>query len=164
MNNRNNRNIDLDDISMEPFFNFIERIIDIYERIIKIYSYGICVKCFKICYSKRFQQNFKNWTSGNNDIDKLIQNIQLSTHKSLSRAIEWIPYDRFYDIEYIAKGGFGIVHKANWIDGPIEECDDENNNWKRSLQNKCVALKSLNNSANVSLEFMNEVFLIYYST
>ena len=30
------------------------------------------------CNSKRFQQNFKNWTSGNSDVDKLIQESQLN--------------------------------------------------------------------------------------
>ena len=30
------------------------------------------------CNSKRFQQNFQNWTSGNSDIDKLIQESQLN--------------------------------------------------------------------------------------
>jgi len=42
----------------------------------------ICEKCNKICYAKRFQQNFKNWTSGNSDIDKLIQDTQLLEHSS----------------------------------------------------------------------------------
>ncbi|PKK62143.1 hypothetical protein RhiirC2_790802 [Rhizophagus irregularis] len=27
----------------------------------------------------------------------------------VKEALEWIPYDRFYDIEYIAKDGFYIV-------------------------------------------------------
>ena len=40
----------------------------------------------------------------------------------------------------------------------------KNENWKRYNQNEFVALKSLNNSKNVTLEFMNEVFLIYYLT
>src|SRR5438128_291804 len=88
----------------------------------------ICVECNKICPAKRFQQNFKNWTSGNNDIDKLIQDTQLSIHKYANWALEWIPYDRFYDIEYIAKGGFGKVYKANWINGPINKWDDKNEN------------------------------------
>ncbi|CAG8737163.1 26576_t:CDS:2 [Racocetra persica] len=26
----------------------------------------------------------------------------------------WIPFDEFEDIEYLGKGGFGIVHKATW--------------------------------------------------
>ena len=66
-------------------------------------------------------------------------------------------YDRFYDIEYIAKGGFGKVYRANWIDGYIHNWDNENKNWCRPYSNEFVALKSLNNSKNVTLEFMNEV-------
>ena len=119
----------------------------------------ICGKCNEICYAIHYQRNFKNWTSGNNDIDKFIQDIQLSVHTifEVYKALEWIPYDRFYDIKYIARDEFGKVYKANWIDGPIDEWDDENENWKRQYQNKFVALKSLNNSKNVTLEFMNEV-------
>jgi hypothetical protein len=112
------------------------------------------------CKVKYFQRNFKNWTSGNNTIDKFIQNAQLSSHVG-HEPLEWIPYDRFYDIKYIAKGGFGIVYKANWIDGYVDEWDDERRNWKRKGQNKFVALKSLNNSKNVTLEFMNEVRFFY---
>ncbi|GES85867.1 kinase-like domain-containing protein [Rhizophagus clarus] len=73
--------------------------------------------------------------------------------------LEWIPYDRFYDVKYVAKGGFGIVYRANWIDGYVDEWDDENQKWKRKGQNKFVALKSLNNSKNVTSEFMNEAIL-----
>ena len=29
--------------------------------------------------------------------------------------IQWIPFDEFKNIEYLAKGGFGEVHKATWI-------------------------------------------------
>src|SRR5947207_340840 len=118
----------------------------------------ICEKCNKICSAIRFQRNFKNWTSGNNDIDKFIQDTQLSAHDYASVALEWIPYDRFHGIIYIAKGGFCKVYRANWIDGPIVYWDKY---WKRR-HHKFVALKSLNNSKNVTLEFVNEVLLIYY--
>src|SRR5438034_11812609 len=72
----------------------------------------ICEKCNKTCYAIRFQQNFKNWTSGNDDIDKFIQDNQLSAHDFASVALEWIPYDRFHGIIYIAKGGFCKVYRA----------------------------------------------------
>jgi hypothetical protein len=62
-----------------------------------------CKICNKICNAIHFQQNFENWTSGNNDINKLIQNIQLMAHDDVKEALEWIPYDRFYNIEYIEK-------------------------------------------------------------
>ena len=71
--------------------------------------------------------------------------------------IQWIPYDRFYDIKYIAKGGFGKVYRAIWIDGHIDKWDEEDENWRRKNKDGFVALKSLNNSKNVTLEFMNEV-------
>ena len=113
-------------------------------------------KWCKACNAKHFQQNFEKWSSGNVDIDKFIQEAQLSANR-FSKVLEWIPYDRFYDIEYIAKGGFGKVYRANWIDGDIHKWDIENQNWKRHLPNDFVALKSLNNSKNVTLEFLNEV-------
>jgi serine/threonine protein kinase len=108
------------------------------------------------------QLNFENWTSGNNNIDKFIQDTQLSAHKAAHKALEWIPYDRFHNIEYIAKGGFGKVYKANWIDGYINEWDNKNQIWKRYDKGMSVALKSLYNSKNITLEFMNEVRVIYH--
>ena len=116
-----------------------------------------------------FQQTSKNWTSGNDDIDKFIQVTQLSAHDNLSKVLEWIPYDRFYDIEfeYVAKGGFGKMCRAKWIDGRIKRrsiWDYENQDWKREDQNMFVILKSLNNPKNFTLEFfMDEVYLIVYS-
>ncbi len=109
----------------------------------------------KACNAKHFQQNFEKWTSGNVDIDKFIQETQLSAN-NFANVIEWIPYDKFCDIEYNAKGGFGKVYRAKWIDGNILNWDNKNQNWKR-LNNEIVALKSLNNSQNVTLEFLNEV-------
>ena len=108
------------------------------------------------CNAKHFQQNFKNWTSGNDDIDKFIQHTQLSAEWYVN-VLEWIPYDRIYDIKFIAKGGFGNVYKAIWIDGYIYSCDNKNQNWERDGKNMFVALKSLNNSKNVTSEFINEV-------
>src|ERR1700753_2314557 len=70
---------------------------------------GLCKGCKQIntgyrwcqsCNSKRFQENFKNWTSGNSDVDKLIQESQLNA-KSYNEILECIEYDRFEDIEYI---------------------------------------------------------------
>src|SRR6266496_3829958 len=86
----------------------------------------ICEICNNTCNAKYFQQNFKNWTSGNNDIDKIIQDTQLSAHNYASDALEWIPYDRFYDIKYIAEGGgFDKIYRAKWIDGYIRYWDNK---------------------------------------
>src|SRR6266511_2220725 len=35
--------------------------------------------------------------------------------------IRWIPFDEFENTEYLAKGSFGEVHKATWINGDYKE-------------------------------------------
>jgi hypothetical protein len=139
-----------------------------------VLSNNECKKCDYICNVMHFQQKFIDWTSGNNDIDIFIQNSQLSAHNDVKQALEWIPYDRFYDIKYITKDKFGIVYKANWIDGNINYQDDENINyqdddenmnywddknqsWKRKDHNMFVKLKNLNTPNNLTLEFTNKV-------
>ena len=114
----------------------------------------ICEKCNKVCNSIHFQQNFKNWTSGNNDIDKFIQDTQLSVHTSwIKNALEWIPYYRLYDVKYIAEEHeFGKVYRANWIDGYLNEWNDENQNWERKDQNMLVILRILNNPVSITLK------------
>ena len=104
-------------------------------------KYGLCKECKQLntgyyvyqypwcqsCNGKRFQQNFQNWTSGNHDIDELIQRTQLNA-KNHKEILEWIEYDRFENIEYLAKGGFGTTYKATWKDGYIDkEWNSENN-------------------------------------
>src|ERR1700722_14928337 len=103
-------------------------------------KYGLCKECkqpntgsyhwCQSCNGKRFQQNFQNWTSGNHDIDELIQRTQLNA-KNDEEVIEWIEYDRFEDIKYLAKGGFGTTYKATWKDGYILRWGSENNQWAR---------------------------------
>jgi hypothetical protein len=115
-----------------------------------------CKKCKNVCGSIYFQQNFKNWTSSNNDIDKFIQNTQLSVHNNVSDALEWIPYERFYEIKYIAEDEFG-VYRTNWIDGNISYWDNANQNWIRNKPSMAVILKILNNPASITSEFINKV-------
>src|ERR1044072_2474233 len=52
---------------------------------------GLCKECkqpntyfnwCESCNAKRFQLNFKNWTSGNLDIDKFIQETQLNAKRT----------------------------------------------------------------------------------
>jgi hypothetical protein len=118
-----------------------------------------CKRCDRICNAIHFQQYFESWTSGSNDIDIFIQNTQLSAHDDASKALEWIPYDRFYDIKYIEKIG---VFRANWIDGYISHWNRENENWIRFKENMSITLKSLDSSNDVTLEFMYEVLFINF--
>ena len=103
-------------------------------------GYDLCRSCNAI----RFQQNFNNWTSKNHVIDKFIQNAQLKA-KSSMEVLEWVEYERFENIEYLATGGFGTTYRATWKDGHIKNLDSENNQWNRWGET-IVALKCLHNS------------------
>ena len=128
--------------------------------------YGLCTKCkqpntghtkwCQSCNGKRFQQNFQNWTSGNHDVDELIQKAQLEA-KSREKILEWIEYDRFENIEYLARGGFGTTYKATWKDGCIWYWDSENNQLYGEERGMQVALKSLHNSQDITIDFLREV-------
>ncbi|GBC49766.2 kinase-like domain-containing protein [Rhizophagus irregularis DAOM 181602=DAOM 197198] len=74
----------------------------------------------------------------------------------MDQIVEWIEYDKFEDVEYLAKGGFGTTFKAIWKDGHIIYWDYNNNQWKRKGETK-VALKCLYNSQNITTDFLKEV-------
>ena len=128
-------------------------------------EFGRCKECFQIsenlnddclsCNIKHFQKDFNKWTSGNKIIDKLIQDNQISSKRRYG-LLEWIPYDKFKNIKYIAKGGFAKVYSATWTNGQIKKWSQLSNNWRRS-GSLTVALKVLNNSENISEDFLNEV-------
>ena len=42
---------------------------------------------------------------------------KLNANNYNSEYIQSIPFDEFKNIKYLAKGGFGEVHKATWING-----------------------------------------------
>ncbi|GBC22896.1 kinase-like domain-containing protein [Rhizophagus irregularis DAOM 181602=DAOM 197198] len=148
----------------------------VYEDIILNQTHGLCPECnqpntslnwCKECNSKRFQQNFGNWTSGNECIDKLIQESQLNARNNFE-LLEWIPYNRLRHIQFLAQGGFSTVYKGLWLDGLIEQWDYEKQDWKRTMYKDenyhcnsenygfLVAIKSLNDSANITEDFLNE--------
>src|SRR5581483_3259215 len=129
-------------INLIDRFNFDDDDFDIVEWYISNQRYGLCPECnqpntyinwCKECYAKKFQQNFCNWTSGNEHVDKFIQEVQLSA-RSPFELLEWIPYNRLRNIQYLTQGGFSTVYKAIWLDGFIEFWDYEKQQWKRVLR------------------------------
>jgi len=54
--------------------------------------------------------------------------------------IRWIPFDEFKNIEYLAKGGFGEVHKATWINGYYV-------NHEMKYEDRDVVLKRIYNNS-----------------
>ena len=126
--------------------------------------YGICGECnepgtgedwCQPCNAKRFKENFKNWTSGNKDIDELIQHSQLNAVEH-TKCLEWIPFEKFQNVTYITRGGFGKIYSAEWPEGNIDRWDIENQKWYRFTSVR-VALKSLDNSSEISTDFLSEV-------
>ncbi|CAB4404416.1 unnamed protein product [Rhizophagus irregularis] len=90
-------------------------------------------------------------------------NAQLKA-KDVDHIIEWIEYDKFEDVEYLAKGGFGTTFKAVWKDGPWN-INYDNKQFERKGETK-VALKCLHNSQGITTEFLKEVesnILVYSS-
>ena len=80
-------------------------------------EHGLCNECgqpntgdwwCQTCNSKHFQTNFNKWTSGNKEIDEFIQNFQ-SNATCRQEVLEWIPYEKFKSIEYIAKGIYFLM-------------------------------------------------------
>ncbi len=53
----------------------------------------------------------------NEEIAKFLYECRLNRKQYDSDYIRWIPFNEFKNIEYLAKGGFGEVHKATWING-----------------------------------------------
>ncbi|RIB11331.1 kinase-like domain-containing protein [Gigaspora rosea] len=101
------------------------------------------------------KKEFGKWTSGNPDIDNFIQQMQLKARNSKD-VVEWIPFDKFTNIKYLTKGGFGTVFKAIWTDGYIISWDSKNGQCKRNPQRN-VCLKNLNGSKeSIKIEFLNE--------
>src|ERR1051325_2268525 len=102
----------------------------------------------------------EEWTSGNPDIDKFIKDTIYNARKG-GIFLEWVPFDRFTDIEQIGEGGFSKVYSATWIDGKSKYIKQTNGNWKTSdFKPMKVALKRLNRSQNISEEHLNKVLYI----
>ena len=121
----------------------------------KKYQMDVAYKWCTTCQVNYFKKYFTSWTCENEEINKLIQEIQLKIIHPYNIIFEWIPYDQFNKIKKIGQGGFAMVYSAIWKDGPIiynhYECKYER------IPEKLVALKRLYNSQYVTKEFLNEV-------
>ncbi|EXX58255.1 hypothetical protein GLOIN_2v1470673 [Rhizophagus irregularis DAOM 181602=DAOM 197198] len=89
----------------------------------------LCKECQKDCFATLYCEhcvrtylinNFSNWTSGNSDIDNLIQECQKVSLRP-DKIIEWIPYNKLQNSKYITKGGYSEIYSALWTDGEYVE-------------------------------------------
>ncbi|CAB4424271.1 unnamed protein product [Rhizophagus irregularis] len=108
----------------------------------------------EFCVRNYLKLNFVNWTSGNDNIDNLIQKCQMETYVPY-KIIEWIPYDNLKDIKYLTKGGFSEIYTATWIDGRCDEWDSKEQRLIRFGSMK-VVLKSLENVESANQSWLEE--------
>ncbi len=128
-------------------------------------TFGKCLDCgmkrsnvgwCKDCEINAFKENFKNWTSGNLKIDNFIKHTQLNATGSMDY-LEYIDFEQFDLVKSINKGGaFSTIYSAIWMEGPRWIWDEGSEQWIHNGPIK-VALKRLNNSQNISEEYLNQV-------
>ncbi|CAG8610566.1 16924_t:CDS:2 [Dentiscutata erythropus] len=129
-------------------------------------TYWLCSECgnprtgyswCQSCEANRFESEFPHWTSGNIDIDDFIRQSQKNAYTAQDY-LEWIPYESFVDVKYLASGGYGNVYTAYWKEGPRWAWNEQKMERVRIGPRK-VVLKSLVNSQDITLDFLNELAL-----
>src|SRR5688572_25950351 len=126
---------------------------------------SICLDCekewcsirwCKNCEINAFRENFKGWTSGDPNIDDFIRQTQLNATGSADY-LEFIDFKRFDLVENTNKGGiFSTTYSAIWLEGPRWIWDEAIEQWTRNGPMK-VALKRINNSQNMSKDYLKQV-------
>jgi hypothetical protein len=110
------------------------------------------------CIRGRYQNEYKNWSSGNIIIDKLVKYVRLSPVNT-NLFLEWIPYE---DLEIVntnfAMGSFGTISLATWLNGYIIRWSHNKKLWHRKGKMQ-VVLKTIK-SDNISDDFITEVYFI----
>ncbi|RHZ78856.1 hypothetical protein Glove_155g21 [Diversispora epigaea] len=96
-----------------------------------------------LCTKEHFIQEFKTWSSGNADIDEIIQEFPIN---SIYDKLNWIPYNNFQNIKHIADGGHGSVYSAELRNGIKWYWNFINQNWEYRLIDCKVALKEIKDS------------------
>src|SRR3989337_4172200 len=89
-----------------------------------------CKKCFdcgkerdiigwcKDCEINALKKDFRNWTSGDLNVDNFIKHTQLNAEQSAGY-LEYIDFEQFDLVENPNKGGdFSTIYSAIWLEGP----------------------------------------------
>ncbi|POG82942.1 kinase-like domain-containing protein [Rhizophagus irregularis DAOM 181602=DAOM 197198] len=144
----------------------IRKLTKTYDRNKIIFNEGtrrVCENCNQKCLATLYcefcvrnylKAKFSNWSSGNEDIDNLIQECQMETTDPDS-IIEWIPYSNLININYLAKGGYSEIYTAEWIHGKYDEWDSKEQQLKR-LGEQVVILKRLENFESANKRWFEE--------
>src|ERR1044072_5902940 len=143
----------------------------VYDRNKVLYNDGtkrICENCNQECLATLYCEHcvrnylkakFSNWTSGNIDIDNLIQKCQMETFAP-DKIVEWIPYSNLQNIKYLTKGGCSEIYTAGWVDGCYFDWDSKKQQLIRQFPNSSqyVVLKRLENVESANRSWFDEVY------
>ncbi|RIA86645.1 hypothetical protein C1645_828968 [Glomus cerebriforme] len=99
-------------------------------------------KWCKSCYIDNLK--IANWSSGNEKIDNLIQEMQLKIKRSSDIVFEWIPYNQFESTKVIE----GAIYSAIWIEGPLVGYNRDKELFERN-QNEKVKSYSINDDDDI---------------
>ncbi|RGB22723.1 hypothetical protein C1646_822438 [Rhizophagus diaphanus] len=105
---------------------------------------------FGTVYKAKWKQGYIAYSSQDN-IAEFLREANIK-----EEVIEWVEYNDLENVEYLAKGGFGIVYKAIWRQGKIHTWNFDSNRWKRDRSQR-VVLKYIYNSQDNIAEFLREV-------
>ncbi|RHZ80138.1 hypothetical protein Glove_139g381 [Diversispora epigaea] len=102
--------------------------------------------------STHFKNDFYKWKSGNETIDKFIQDSQLNADY-YEKVIEWIPYEKFRVFKKIAKVAL-VLYIMLYL-------DIKNQQWVRKGPGPHeVALKRIDGIGNINEDFFNEIEIL----
>ncbi|GBB88976.1 hypothetical protein RclHR1_01560012 [Rhizophagus clarus] len=93
-------------------------------------------------------------------IDKFIKDtIYDARHDSSGTFLEWVLFNKITNIKQIGEGGFSKVYSAIWIDGKSSYKERDDGNWEKLESEPIkVALKKLNGSQNMSVNYLNKFY------
>src|SRR5690348_15801683 len=80
----------------------------------------------------------------NEEIARFLYDSKLDREYYYNEHIRWISFNGFINVEYLAKGGFGEVYKAIWVNGYY---DYHENKYK----DRDIVLKRIYNSSDVKI-------------
>ena len=83
--------------------------------------------------------------------------MQLNIDNYHDIVFEWIPYNQFNDIKEIGKSAFATIYSAIWKDGLLSYSSNKKKLIRKSNQLVVLKCLTLNNSENITNEFLNEV-------
>ena len=128
------------------------------KELVKIATECLATLYCELCVRNYLKTKFSNWTSGNDDIDNLIQKCQMESFMP-NKVIEWIPYNNLQNIKYLTKGGFSEIYTADWIDGRYDEWDSKEQQLIREYESstQSVILKRLENAESANQSWFEEV-------